>query len=120
VSQLPPPDETFPEGSFHLVADGVRLYIVGLINQEPAVEVLAGDGSYFYRFVLPKHSRNIRKFWKSIGVVDTSRLQEGAYDSKEGYGPFHLEGLAIGKDTPSDIDAKGAIVLENVELSGGV
>lgn len=88
------------------------------------VEVLAQNGTEFYRFCLPKHSRVIRKFWKNIGVTNVSRLPEGSYeDTRGGSGPYSLYGTLIGEDTPlsdpnPDVVCVGTKVLTDVKLEG--
>lgn len=91
----------------------VVILLVGLIFDEPDVEVLARsmtEPPAFYRFLLPRHARVVRQFWRAIGVKDVSRLQEGAYQSAEGVGPFALSGTAVGLDTPDVVDPDEDVV----------
>lgn len=112
---LPPPHE--PCEPTPITLEGALIHIVGLILTEPDIEVLAMVGDAPYRFVLPQHSRTARKYWKSIGVVDVGRLSEGAYESKDGFGPLRVEGTVVGRDS-SDADSVGAIVLADVTIGG--
>lgn len=119
VMSLPPPDELFPE-LLQIDSPDARVYIVGL-TEHGTVEVFAGvpERKEFYRFVLPKSARVVRKFWQSIGVISTARLAEGAYDSKEGYGPIRLVGSAIGRDIPAEgEDSCPTLVLTDVTIWG--
>jgi len=101
-----------------LTLDGVKLFIVGKINEMSDVEVFASNGTAHLRFYLPRTSRVIRQFWKAVGVVDVLKLADGAYDYPSGFGNFRLEGLAIGVDTPDDEDSVGSTVVSNVTLQG--
>ena len=102
MSSFPPPDVALgvPE-AIHLV--DVFIVAVGIIHTEPDVEILARSGDVFYRFNLPKHARVVRDYWKNIGVINTSKLQEGCYqDERGGCGPYDLDGTLIGEDVPVD------------------
>ena len=108
---MPPPDEEFPK-ELPVDAHGVKVHLVGIIVGDPSAEVLATDGTAFFRFELPRHARVVRKFLRSIGVVDMGAL-DGAYESAEGFGPLRLVGLAVGRDSAPEGET-GAIVLTNV------
>jgi hypothetical protein len=100
MSSFPPPDVAYdlPQP---IRVDDVFITIVGIIQSEPEVEVLARSGDEFYRFCLPKSSRVIREFWKNIGVTNVSKLPEGAYqDERGGCGPYTMSGILIGEDLP--------------------
>lgn len=100
MSSFPPPDVAF-ELPQPIRVDDVFITIVGIIQSEPEVEVLARSGDEFYRFCLPKTSRVIREFWKNIGVTNVSKLPEGAYqDERGGCGPYSMSGILIGEDLP--------------------
>lgn len=100
MSSFPPPDVAYDLPQPIRVED-VFITIVGIIQSEPEVEVLARGGDEFYRFCLPKSSRVIREFWKNIGVTNVSKLPEGAYqDERGGCGPYTMSGILIGEDLP--------------------
>lgn len=100
MSSFPPPEVPYEVPSMVRVTDAYTV-IVGVIHDEPDVEVLARSGDQFFRFYSPKHAKVVRDFWKHIGVTDTGKLQEGAYqDTRGGCGPYTLSGLAIGEDLP--------------------
>lgn len=120
---IPPPDVPYdlPQP---VNALNVRVHIVGYIFDEPDCEVLAsGDGGHF-RFYVPKTSRLIRKFWQHIGVTNVLKLEEGAYETKVGLGPFNLTGVAIGEDTPQPNEVEEGVesistkVLIGVQVEG--
>lgn len=116
---LPPPDELFAEPTGIDIPDA-RVFIVGL-TEHGTVEVFAGmpERKEFYRFTLPKTARVVRKFWQSIGVISTAKLAEGAYDSKEGFGPVRLVGRVIGRDIPAEGgDSSPTLVLTDVTIWG--
>lgn len=113
---IPPPDVTY-EVPRPVSLTGVYVVIVGILRDDPTTEVLVRSEDSFYRFGLPKHARVVRNFWKHIGVVDVSRLEEGAYqDERGGDGPYVLDGLAVGEDTPDEEGAVGTTVLHDVKM----
>lgn len=102
---IPPPDVPYDLPQT-ILALNVRVHIVGYIHEEPDCEVLASGDGGFFRFYVPKSSRVIRKFWQHIGVTNVLKLEEGAYESKIGLGPFNLTGMAIGEDTPTPVEGE--------------
>ena len=100
---IPPPDKPY-ELPLPVSALNVRVHILGYIDSEEDVEIQAvGDGRIF-RFYVAKTSRIVRKFWQHIGVTNVLKLQDGAYESKHGMGPFNLTGIALGEDEPQGGD----------------
>lgn len=120
---IPPPDKVYDPPQI-VAAPNVQIHIIGYIDDESDCEVLATGEGRFFRFYMPKTSRVIRKFWQHIGAINVLKLEDGAYESKVGLGPFQLTGMAIGEDLPVDdgyeegVVSLGTTVLVGVQLEG--
>lgn len=111
-----PPPDTILETTSPFLREGVKIYAVGLLQGSAWAEVIAGKDQEFFRLYVASNSRNIRRFWKAMGIADTQHLRDGVYDCSEGYGNFHLSGILVGFDNAADADSAGVSVLEDAAL----